>query len=468
MTSSQPKPRKKQVILAAGFPHGSPWIAWSDPESRSQIDFSSISYAAQAAEAGKFDFFMLAEALRQREHKGEFYDLEISGRHHGLTVLTALAAMTDHIGLVTTSSSTYNEPYELARQLSTLDHLSGGRAGWNIVTTSDPQSGVNFRRGGYLPHEQRYERAREFVAAARTLWDSWPVEAIVGDQESGRFRGDPAAGSYRHRGGQFDISGRFSLPTSPQRYPLLIQAGDSADGRQFAIDTVDVVFSMYADPQAGRAFHADIRARAIAAGRDPRSIRILPGSQCILGDSVADARERSRVIARQQITPQNAIARLEQVWGRDLSGYDPDGPVPPVLASDEPGAPRYAGYTAGGRRPPAIAREWYERAQRKGLTIRELIIDVTLRHTFLGTPSQVAEQIDEAVQSDAADGYVLTGHTTSVGLDEFVKTVVPELQERGVFRTEYTGTTLRENLGLPAPAGPAPAGWEEPGEPDRG
>ncbi len=452
MTISPPRPRK-QVILGAGFPHASPWIAWTDPASHSQIDFSSIRHAAQTAEAGKFDFFMLAEALRQREHKGGFYDVEITGRHHGPTVLAGLAAVTDHIGLVTTSSSTYNEPYELARQLSTLDHLSEGRAGWNIVTTSDPSSGVNFRRGGFLDHADRYRRAAQFVAVARTLWDSWPADIGDGD---GPARGEPTPGAYHYRASQFDLNGRFPLPRSPQRYPLLLQAGDSPDGRDFAIDTVDIIFSMHAEAHAGRRFYADVKARAVAAGRDPDSIKILPGSQFILGDSLEDARERSHEVARQQITAQNAIARLEQVWGRDLSDHDPDGPVPPL---HDPAAAGYAGYREGGREPAAVAVAWARRAEQHGFTIRELIIDVTLRHTFLGTPSQVAEQIAEAVASEAADGYVLTGHTTSTGLDEFVKSVIPQLQERGVFRADYTGATLRENIGLPA-QGPASAPWE--------
>jgi FMN-dependent oxidoreductase (nitrilotriacetate monooxygenase family) len=446
MTSPESRPRK-QVILAAGFPHASPWIVWGDPKSPSQIDFETIRHAAQMAEAGKFDFFMLAEALRQREHKGKFYELDITGRHHGVTALTALSAVTSHIGLIATVSSTYNEPYDLARQFSTLDHLSCGRAGWNIVTTSDPSSGVNFRPGGFLPHADRYRRAAEFVAATRAMWDSWPPGAPTGDQESGRFLADSSVADYECRGEQFDISGRFTLPRSPQRYPVLVQAGDSDEGRQFAVKTVDIVFSQYAEPVAGRAFYSDIQARARAAGRDPASIKILPGSQFILGDSRADALERSREVARQQITPQNAIARLEQVWGQDLSGYDSEGPVPPP-----PGARQvatHAGYTAGGKPASAIALSWYALAQARGFSIRELIIEVTLRHTFLGTPSQVAEQINEAVQSDVADGYVLTGHISGTGMDEFVKTVVPELQERGVFREDYTGATLRDNLGLP-------------------
>jgi FMN-dependent oxidoreductase (nitrilotriacetate monooxygenase family) len=446
MSSPDSRPRK-QVILAAGFPHGSPWIVWGDPKSPSQIDFETIRHAAQTAEAGKFDFFMLAEALKQREHKGKFYELDISGRHHGVTALTALSAVTSHIGLVATVSSTYNEPYDLARQFSTLDHLSGGRAGWNIVTTSDPASGVNFRLGGYLPHAERYRRASEFVAASRAMWDSWPPEALTADQAGGRFLADSAVGRYEWRGEQFDISGRFSLPRSPQRYPVLIQAGDSDEGRQFAVKTVDIIFSQYAESTPGRGFYADIHARARAAGRDPGSIKILPGSQFILGDSRADAEERSREVARQQITPQNAIARLEQVWGQDLSGYDPEGPVPPPPGVRQ--VKTHAGYTAGGKPPSAIAVAWHELAQARGLSIRDLVIEVTLRHTFLGTPGQVAEQINEAVQSDVADGFVLTGHISGTGLDEFVKTVVPELQERGVFRGDYTGATLRENLGLP-------------------
>lgn len=446
MRSAPGKPLK-QVILAAGFPHGTPWIVWGDPRSPSQIDFGTLRQVAQAAEAGKFDFFMLAETLRQREHKGSFYEPDIAGRHHGVTVLAGLAAVTDHIGLVATVSATYNEPYDLARQLSSLDHLSGGRAGWNVICTSDPASGVNFRRGGYLPHAERYHRATEFVSVARTLWDSWPAGAVTGDKASGRFLSDSSVGRYEHHGRQFDIAGRFSLPRSPQRHPILVQAGDSDQGRDFAVHTVDLIFSQYPELDAGRAFYADIHARARAAGRDPQSIKVLPGTQFILGDSLEDARERSREVARQQITEQSAIARLEQVWGQDLSGYDADGPVPPPPGSPELSS--HPGYVAHGRAPSAIAAGWYAKAQARGLSIRDLVIEVSLRHTFVGTAAQVAEQINDAVQSDAADGYILTGHINGSGLDEFVKTVVPELQERGVFREQYTGATLRENLGLP-------------------
>jgi FMN-dependent oxidoreductase (nitrilotriacetate monooxygenase family) len=447
MSTAEKKPARKQVILAAGFPHGSPWIIWSDPESGPQVDIASFRHTVRTAEDGKLDFFLLAEALRHREHKGKLFDLDIAGRTHGLALLSALAAVTEHIGLVATISSTYNEPYELAKQLSTLDHLSDGRAGWNIVTTSDPASGVNFRRGGFLPHAERYARAGEFLATARRLWDSWPIDGAVGDRDAGRFIDDPTAGQYRQSGSQFEIAGRFCLPTSPQRYPVLVQAGDSADGRQFAVDNVDIVFSMHAEPNAGRAFYADVKGRAKAAGRDPDSIKIMPGTQFVIGDSRPDAQERSRELAFRQITPQNAIARLEQVWGRDLSGYDPDGPVPPV--EERRDAPHSGGYSPGGKPPSAQAQAWYERAETEKLSIRELIIEVTLRHTFLGTPGEIADQITDAVQTDAADGYILAGLTQPTGLDEFVKTVVPELQDRGVFRTEYTGETFRENLGLP-------------------
>jgi FMN-dependent oxidoreductase (nitrilotriacetate monooxygenase family) len=445
MPTTEPR---RQVILGAGFPHGSPWIIWDDPEAGSQTDFASFERAARIAEDAGFDFFMLAEALKQREHKGGYFETEIAGRPHSLTALTALAAVTRRIGLVATLSTTYNEPWELARQISTLDHLSGGRAAWNLVTTSDPASGINFRRGAFLPHPERYRRAAEFVAVARRLWESWPPEDLAGDAAAGAFLARPDAGGYAFRGDHFDISGRFPLPRSPQRQPVLLQAGDSPTGRDFAVANADIVFSMHAEPEAGRLFRADVRARAAAAGRDPDSIKVLPGTQFILGDSLEDAKERSREVARRQITAAGALARLEAVFGRDLTGYDPDDPLPPL---EDPGdRAGSAGYKPGGATASEVARQWHEHARRNGLSGRQLVIDLTLRHTFLGTPSQVAAQIDEAVRSGAADGYVLTGLTLPTGLAEFAEKVVPELRERGVFRTEYEGETLREHLGLPA------------------
>lgn len=435
--------RKRQVHLAAGVPGVNHWTIWSAPGSGSQIDFSTFEHVARTAERGFFDYFFLAEGLRVREHKGLLHQLDVAGRPDNVTVLAAVAAVTEHIGLVGTASATFNEPYDLARRLATLDHLSGGRAGWNIVTSSDAFTGANFRRGGFLDYADRYRRAGEFVELARLLWESWPVDALDSD---GQFVSDLRDGSYRFQGDFFDTEGHFTVPRSPQVHPVLVQAGDSADGREFAVRNADVVFSRHSDPEDGRAFFRDIKSRARAIGRDPETIKILPGASVVLGDTEAEAQERARETSFQQVTPQTAIHLLEQVWGQDLSGYDAEGPLPPVPTGTA------EVFTQGQARRHddaiATAREWHARAEEKKLSIRELIVEVTNRHEFIGTPSQVAQQLDEAVQSEAADGYVIAGSVVPHGIDEFVDRVVPLLQERGVLRTSYEHPTLRENLGL--------------------
>jgi len=439
---------KKQVHLAAGFPGVNHWTVWGDPASGSQTDFASFVHLATTAERGKFDFFFLAEGLRLREHRGRLHDLDVAGRPNTLTVLSALAAVTERIGLVGTLSSTFNEPYELARQLATVDHLSDGRAGWNVVTSSDAFHGANFRRGGFLDKADRYRRAAEFVEASRRLWDSWPADAVAGDQPAGTFLSTADAGNYTYRGDHFDIAGRFTVPRSPQGHPVLVQAGDSDEGRDFAATTVDVVFGAHAEVGPGRRFYADVKQRVVTAGRDPNSVLILPGAGFVLGDSASDAREKARAISLAQVGPETARAQLEQVWGQELPDLDPDGPVPPLPAAQD-AAIRLGQARIGD--PLAQARRWHTRAVQEGLSVRELVIAETTRHTFVGTAAEVAAQIDRAVQVDAADGYILSGHLTPTGLDEFVDTVVPELQDRGVFRTEYDGSTLRDHLGLPAP-----------------
>lgn len=432
--AAPPASGRKPVHLAAHFPGVNNTTVWQDPASGSQIDFSSFRHLAHTAERGKFDFFFLAEGLRLRERKGLIHDLDVVGRPESLTVLNALAAVTDHLGLAATVNATFNEPWELARRFASLDHLSGGRAAWNVVTTSDAFTGANFRRGGYLDRSDRYRRAGEFLQVARALWDSWPPG------------GTPQP--VRHTGPQFDLTARPTLPRSPQGHPVVIQAGDSDEGREFAAAGADVVFSRHGTLEAGRAFHRDVKRRLARHGRTPDELKIMPAATFVLGDTDEEADERAAHIRRRQVSPQTAIAFLENVWGRDLSGYDPEGPLPdidPVPDSDVARGWAHAGDRFG------IAAQWRTLAKEKNLSIRELAIEQTARQSFVGTPASVATAIDAHVQADAADGFILVPHLTPGGLDDFVDRVVPLLQERGVFRTEYEGPTLRDHLGLPTP-----------------
>ncbi|MFD3334091.1 NtaA/DmoA family FMN-dependent monooxygenase [Streptomyces sp. NPDC058700] len=422
--------------LAAHFPGVNSTTVWADPRSGSQIDFSSFEHLARTAERGLFDFFFLAEGLRLREHNGRIHDLDVVGRPESITVLNALAAVTDRLGLAGTVNTTFNEPYELARRLASLDHLSAGRAAWNVVTSSDAFTGENFRRGGYLDRADRYTRAAEFLATARELWDSWAPE------------GPPRP--FAHSGPQFGIEGEFTVPRPPQGHPVVIQAGDSAEGREFAASAADVIFTRHSTPEAGREFYADVKGRLARYGRDPGDLKIMPGVTYVLGDTDAEARERAAEIRHQQVSPQNAILAAEQIWGRDLSAYDPDGPFPdidPDLDSTlVQGRVRVAD-------PLVVAEKWRALSEAKGLSIRQTIVESSGRQSFVGSPATVAAALDEFVATDAADGFILVPHLTPGGLDDFVDQVVPLLQERGVFRTEYSGTTLRAHLGLTVPAG---------------
>lgn len=433
----------KQVKLAAHFPGVNNTTVWSDPRSGSQIDFSSFEHLAHTAERGKFDFLFLAEGLRLREHAGKILDSDVVGRPNTTTVLAALSAVTTRLGLAGTLSSTFNEPYEVARQVASIDHLSGGRAAWNVVTSPDAWTGQNFRRGGFLKREDRYRRAEEFLATVRELWDSWTPDAVVGDKENGVF----ARGIERfvHSGPQFDIRGEFTVPRTPQGQPIVIQAGDSDEGREFAAKTADVIFSRHGSLESGKEFFADVKRRLPAYGREPGELLIMPAATFVLGDTEEDAHEQAREIRYQQVRPATAIQFLEQVWSRDLSAYDADGPLPEIDPDPE-AEPLTWGRVRHEKDPLAVAAKWRAIAEEKKLSIRELVIEVTARQQFVGTARQVAESIDEYVQSDAADGFVLVPHLTPGGLDAFVDDVVPRLQERGVFRTDYTGDTLREHL----------------------
>ncbi|WP_067574320.1 NtaA/DmoA family FMN-dependent monooxygenase [Nocardia acidivorans] len=438
---------RKQVHLAAHFPGVNHHTVWTDPGSGSQIDFDSFVHLARTAERGLFDFFFLAEGLRLREHRGRIHDLDVVGRPDTFTVLNALAAVTTHLGLAGTINTTYNEPFELARQFASLDHLSGGRAAWNAVTSSDAFTGENFRRGGYLEHAKRYTRANEVVEATRALWDSWSADALLVDRERGVFA--RPAPEVRFSSEQFDIRGEFVLPRSPQGYPVQIQAGDSDDGREFAAAKADVIFSAHGELEDGQRFYTDVKDRLAKYGRARDDLKILPAAGFVLGDTAEEAAENARRIRRQQVSPQTAIAFLEQVWGRDLSAYDPDGPLPEIDPVDNADITR--GRVRHAKDPRAVADAWRARAEAERLSIRDLIIETTARQQFVGTPREVAVAIDHYVQSDAADGFVLVPHLTPTGLDEFVERVIPELQELGSFRTEYTGPTLRDHLGLRHP-----------------
>jgi FMN-dependent oxidoreductase (nitrilotriacetate monooxygenase family) len=436
---------RKQIHLAAHFPGVNNTTVWSSPESGSQIEFDSFVHMARTAERGLFDFFFLAEGLRLREHRDRIYDLDVVGRPDTFTVLAALAAVTDRLGLTGTINTTFNEPFEVARQFATLDHLSEGRAGWNIVTSSDAFTGANFRRGAFLDHAERYQRAEEFLRVTREFWDSWAPDAVLADVEAGIYVEPSRVKTVDHHGAHFDVHGVATLTAGPQGHPILLQAGDSDEGRNFGAHYADALFTLHSTLEDGQRYYADVKGRAASYGRNPDGLKVFPAATFVLGDSAEEAEEKARYIQHQQVSGPTAIAMLERIWGRDLSEFDPDGPLPEQDPTGD------ISITQGRVRhgdPIEVARSYRERAQAEKLSIRELVIAVTSRQQFVGTADQIAAEIDRYIQADACDGFILVPHLTPHGLDEFVDHVVPLLQERFGFRSEYRGTTLREHLGL--------------------
>ncbi|MYY19178.1 NtaA/DmoA family FMN-dependent monooxygenase [Streptomyces sp. SID4912] len=425
----------KQMRLAVRFPGADSTTVRGGHRSGGQIDFSSFAHLARTAERGKFDFFFLAgEGPRPREHHGRTHDLGVAGRPEPLTLLGALAAVTDRLGLAATVDATDNEPYELARRLATLDHLSGGRAAWHVVTSPDAPTGEDVRRGGHLDRAERYTRAAEFVATARELWDSWTPE------------GTPRP--FAHTGQHFDISGEFTVPRSPQGHPVVLHSGDSDEGREFAASAADVVLTRHRTLEDGQALYADVKARLAAYGRRPDDLTVMAGVTVVLGDTDAEAQENAAALRRLQVSPRNALPAPEQVRGRDLSPYDPEGPPPGVGPGPEPDLVRGRARTADPLRAADTRRASSEAT---GLAVRRTVVEATTRQSLVGSPETVATALEAFVTAEAADGFVLVPDLTPGGLDDFVDRVVPLLQERGSFRSAYTGTTLRSHLGHAEP-----------------
>lgn len=416
-----------RLHLGVFFTGVGPQTIWTDPAFTTHTHIDAFVSTIKTLERGLFDAFFLGEGLRVRENRGRVHDLDVAGRPDAITQLAALAAETTHIGLVATQNTTYNYPADLARRLASLDAISGGRAGWNIVTTDNAWTGENFRHGGWLPHDRRYDRANAFVETAKALWGGTPVD--------------------RHD----DLIDVTAGPTVPAR-PVLFQAGDSAGGRDLAARHADVVFSANTDYDKAVAYAADLRERLAGYGRSADSLRILPGAAVILGDTPAEAEEKARYIQREQVTGPRALAFLEQYWGKDLSGYDPEGPLPDIEPAEGELDPSRGTISIDHRTGKAerIAG-WRKLSADRNLSIRDLVIEVTPRHsTFVGTPSRIADEWTRYVENRAVDGFNILPQLLPGTVEDIVDKLVPELQSRGLYRTEYEGTTLREHLDLPA------------------
>ncbi|KIF66755.1 F420-dependent methylene-tetrahydromethanopterin reductase [Streptomyces sp. AcH 505] len=445
---TEPQPR---IHLGVFFTGVGPQLIWTDPDAPSHTAIETFVEIAQTLERGLFDAFFLGEGLRVRENRGQVFDLDVVGRPDAITQLSALAAVTERIGLVATQNTTYNYPADLARRLASLDLLSDGRAGWNIVTTDNAWTGANFRRGGWLEHERRYDRAGQFVEAAKELWASWAPDAVAPDGQAAGWARPDAVSPVERDSDLVRLRATATLPGSRQGRPVLFQAGDSDGGRELAARHADVVFSANTEYGKAVAYAADLRDRLARHGRTPDSLRILPGASLVLGDTAAEAAEKARWVRGEQVNGPRSIAFLEQYWGTDLSGYDPEGPLPDIEPTEDELDPSRGTISIERRSGKlALIQKWRDLAAERNLSIRELVAEVSPGHpSFVGTPSSVADEWTRYVSSRAVDGFNLLPHLLPASIDDIVDKLVPELQERGVYRTAYEGATLREHLDLP-------------------
>lgn len=424
------------------YPAGHHEAAWRhrDAQPERTHDVSYFQQIAQTAERGKLDaiFFADGPALRHNVRHN------VGGVHEPITLLTAIATVTERIGLIATASTTYYEPYNLARLFASLDHISRGRAGWNIVTTGTDLAAANFGLPAHPPHEERYGRAREFVTAAVKLWDSWEDDAIVLDPATGIYADTDRIHRIDYAGQYLRVRGPLNVPRGPQGYPVLVQAGASNEGRSFAGQYAEAIFTAHQRLQDAQAFYADVKSRVRAFGRDPEHVKILPGISPFIADTEQAAHELEDEFNALTI-PEYGLAQLEDLTGTRLENLDVDGLVPSEL---------FAG--AGDVTDNAHSRLQVIAGivERERPTVRQLLhrlAGARGHRVFAGTPEQVADTIEDWFTHRAADGFNVMPPYYPGGLEVFVDRVVPILQRRGLFRADYTGTTLREHFGLPRP-----------------
>ena len=417
--------------------------AWSDQV----MNLDHAIALARTAERGKFDLLFLADgnAVRQMDKPALFAANSPSDRpavFEPLTLLTAVSQHTSAIGLLATATTTYDEPYALARRFASLDHLSKGRACWNIVTTSYPDDALNFSRTAHVAKDVRYERAREFVTVTKGLWDSWAEDAFVQDKATGQFLDPDRVRVLNHAGKHFQVKGPLNVARMPQGYPVLFMAGQSEDGRELAAQHADCVFAVTNTKEAGQAFYADVKARLGRYGRSADALRILPGAAVYVGRTAAEADELFDQL-QSLIAPSLGVPYLSKLVEMDLSGYPLDGPLPDLSAETLAIA--------------SFRNTIAEMAARDNLSIRQTYERVlpSMGHvTFKGSARQVADEMEDWYTSQAADGFNITMPVLPRSLDDFVALVIPELQRRGLFRCEYHGRTLRQRMGLPTPQNP--------------
>lgn len=415
--------------------------AWRYPGATpdANFNFPLLRKSIQQLEAAKFDAFFMADHLSvvtssidalKRSHTTTSFE--------PFTLLSALSAVTERIGLVATASTTFDEPFHIARRFASLDHISNGRAGWNIVTTANPDAARNFGYETEIDHGARYRRAREFYDVVTGLWDSFADDAFVRDVESGIFLDPAKMHVLDHQGSHFSVRGPLNIARPAQGWPVIVQAGSSDAGRQLAAETAEMIFGSENTLATARDFYADIHRRMAAVGREPRQMKILPAAFVVLGDTVGEARAR-RAHLDSLVHYDSGIPSLNSMLGHDVSGFDPDGPLPEIPETNASQSAR--------EQMIALARN-------ENLTIRQLAARAGSYWglAFVGTAQSVADEMQQWLETPACDGFTIMFPWLPGGLDDFTSQLVPELQRRGIFRTEYEGTTLRDHLGLARPA----------------
>ncbi|MGE8499783.1 MAG: LLM class flavin-dependent oxidoreductase [Pseudomonas sp.] len=438
--SKQPRQLSLGAFLMATGHHVA---AWRHPQAVADpLDFAAYKRAARVAEAARFDALFVADSVAAQHDEIASHSAR-SVYFEPLTLLSALAAVTERIGLIATATTSYNEPYHVARKFASLDHLSGGRAGWNLVTSDAAAEAQNFGRSAHIGHAERYARAREFQQVVQGLWDSWADDAFLRDQASGRFFRPDGVRTLDHHGEHFNVKGPLNVARSPQGRPVLVQAGSSETGRELAAQTAEVVFTAQTSLAKAQAFYADLKGRLAGYGRTEDDLKIMPGVFVVVGASEAEARDKFEQF-QQLVEPEVGVSLLGRMLGNfDLSGYPLDGPLPELPLTQDGQQSRQKLLT--------------EIAGQENLTLAQLgrrIAGGRGHHTLVGTPTQIADELQAWFEGRAADGFnVLVPHLPA-GLEDFAQQVVPELQRRGLFRTEYAGSTLREHLGLARPANP--------------
>jgi alkanesulfonate monooxygenase len=420
---------------------------WRHPDSYADggLNFRHWAEFARTMERGKLDMLFIADTIGTpgSDDREQLSFTSKIDRFEPLTVLSALSQVTQCLGLVATSATTYSAPYSVARAFASLDFLTEGRAGWNLVTGGNREDAFNFSLDGHVPHDERYARAEEFADVVRGLWDSYEDDAFIRDKVSGRYFRPEKLHVLNHKGKYFSVKGPLSVARPPQGYPVIVQAGGSEPSKNLSARVADVMFMSQSDLGEAKVFYQDVKGRLEKFGRRPGDLKLMPGAFIFVGRSEAEANERFEQL-EEMVPIEVAMARLSQnLGGVDLSGYPLDGPMPEIK---------------GNSARMSAPESYMKIARREKLTLRQTARRAaTAKHHWIvkGTPAQIADQFEDWFVNEGADGFNLLPSYMPGALNDFVDLVVPELQRRGLFRTEYEGKTLRENLGVPRPKHPA-------------